>query len=61
MKYIGIIHYDGSSRSQMFHTEKDAKDWLDSINNNAEYRTVIDMYDDKWNLVDGYIYTERAK
>jgi len=42
----------------MFDTEKKAEQWLDSNNNNAEYTTYIDIYNDKWEKVDSITYTE---
>ena len=58
MHYLATIkmHYDSSS--MMFPTEKEAKEWLDSQNNNLEHTTIVTIYDDKWNEIGSYVYTE---
>lgn len=58
MKYEAIFDVNGLRLSEMFDDEASAQDWLDLRNNNLEFRTSINMYDDQGKFVDGYIYTE---
>lgn len=58
MKYVATIKYSSTDGfSKFFDEETEAQKWLDSQNNNAEYKTTIDTYDDNWNYIDGYTYT----
>ena len=58
MKYVATFDTTGLRLAEMFGDEKSAQDWLDSRNNNLEYRTTIDWYDDNDKWIDGYVYTE---
>ena len=58
MNYLAVIKrfYDTESRS--FKTTSAAEQWLDSVNANLEHLTYIDEYNDKWEKVGSYIYTQ---
>ena len=58
MKYVATFDVNGSRLTETFDDEPAAQAWLDSRNNNLEYRTMIDWYDDNGKWIDGYIYTE---
>ena len=60
MKYLATILMGIDSYSQSFNTIAEAERWLDENNNNMEFTTIIDEYNDKWEKVDGFFYT-RAK
>lgn len=57
MKYLATFDPNGLDLAKWCDTIKEAEEWLDSRNNNAEYTTVIDWYDDNNNLVDGIMHT----
>lgn len=61
MRYLATIKLGTDSSSQTFNVIGDAKDWLDSQNNNLEHTTIISELDDKWNVVDWFYYTEGAE
>lgn len=61
MKYIATIKYGIDSYSKSFDEKKDAEQWLDSQNNNAEYATYIQEVDKNWKVVNTYCHTEAAK
>ena len=62
MHYLATIRYNHTdSFCQSFDTEKEAKEWLDSRNNNLEHPTTITKLDDKWNTVESFCYTEGSK
>ena len=56
--YLATIKFGHSSHSQTFNNVNAAKEWLDSQNNNNDCKTVIDHYDEDWNLLDSMTYTE---
>lgn len=58
MKYIAQIKLGTDSFSRSFESVKEAKSWLDSENNNIEHTTTISEVDDKWNVVDWFVYTQ---
>jgi hypothetical protein len=58
MKYLATIKLGEDSFSKSFDAEQDAQNWLDEQNNNLEHTTKIDIMDNKWNLIDSYMYTE---
>ena len=61
MKYLATIKFGEDSHTQSCNTIKEAKDWLDSQNNNAEHTTIISEVDENWNIVDWFYYTEGAE
>jgi hypothetical protein len=58
MKYVATFDLNGLRLVESFDDENSAQTWLDSRNNNLEFRTSIDIYDDDGKFIDGYIYTE---
>lgn len=58
MKYLATIKLGQDSSSKTFDTIKQAKDWLDSQNNNLEHATIISELDEKWHITDWFYYTE---
>lgn len=58
MKFLATIKFGEDSSSQTFNTIGEAKDWLDSQNNNLEHTTIISELDNNWNVVDWFYYTE---
>jgi len=58
MKYIATIKHEYNSTSMMFPTVLKAEQWLDENNNNLENTTMIEEYDDNWNKIGGFVYTE---
>lgn len=43
----------------MLFTSTDAANaWLDENNNNGEYLSYIEEFDDNWNKIKSYVYTE---
>ena len=60
MEYVATFDVNGLRLAETFGDETSAQDWLDSRNNNGEYRTMIDIYDNG-KYVDGYFYTEVPK
>lgn len=61
MKYVATILSDTDSYSTSFESIIDAEEWLDEQNRNKELTTIIDEYDDKWNKVGSFYYTEAKK
>lgn len=61
MKYLATIITGIDTFSMTFDTVKDAMNWLDQNNNNGELTTTIEEYNDKWEKVDGFFYTEEKK
>ena len=57
MKYLATFDPHGIDLAEWFDDQISAEEWLDSRNNNAEYKTVIDFYDEEGNFIDGFIYT----
>ncbi len=47
--------------SKEFATIQQAAEWLDSENNNGEYTTMIETFDEKGRKEDGFFYTTSAK
>jgi len=60
MKYLATIEFGQESSSKSFDNHKEAQMWLDTQNNNGMYKTRIDIMNDKWIVMDSYIYTEGA-
>ena len=60
MEYVATFDVNGLRLTETFDDETSAQGWLDSRNNNGEYRTMIDIYDNR-EYVDGYFYTEVPK
>jgi len=61
MKYLATI-INGYNRSTMLFTSiTKAEQWLDENNINFENTTMIEEYDDNWNKIGGFIYTEARK
>lgn len=59
IRYLATINYSlTDSYSKSFDSIKEAKDWLDSKNNNLEYTTKISEVDDGWRVVDWFYYTK---
>ena len=58
MRYLATIKLGEDSSSKTFDTIKQAKDWLDSQNNNLEHTTIISELDKNWHIVDWFYYTE---
>ena len=58
MKYLATIVNGVETYSKSFNTIVEAERWLDMNNNNGELTTIIDEYNDKWQKVDGFFYTE---
>lgn len=61
MKYLATIHYAEGSHSMMFQRMADAETWIDQNNNNLENTAYIDEYDDNWQKVGSFMYTEARK
>lgn len=61
MKYIATIIMPSGRISNTFSTVRQAKQWLDSQNNNREYTTIIGEIDNNNMVVDWFFYTEAAK
>jgi len=58
MKYLATVLTGIETYSRSFNTVMEAERWLDEHNNNGEYTTIIDEYNDKWEKIDGFFYTE---
>ena len=58
MKYLATIKNKYDSTSMMFNTSSAAEQWLDENNNNLEHLTYIEEFDDNWEKVGSYIYTQ---
>lgn len=58
MTYVGTIKFGQDTSSRSFKTDKEARTWLDSENNNLEHTTIITVYDDEWKEISSYVYTE---
>ena len=58
MRYLATIKLGTDSSSKTFSTIKEAKDWLDSQNNNLEHTTIISELDDRWRITDWFYYTD---
>ena len=61
MKYIATIIMPSGRISNTFSTVCQAKQWLDSQNNNREYTTIVGEIDNDNMVVDWFFYTEAAK
>jgi len=61
MRYLATIKLGTDSSSKTFDTIKEAKDWLDSQNNNLEHTTIISELDKSWHIVDWFYYTKGAE
>lgn len=61
MTYLATIKYPTCSRSMFFQRITEAERWLDSNNNNLEYATYIEEFNDDWQKTDGFMYTQEKK
>ena len=61
MIYKATIVRPSESYSMVFSTMAAAEQWLDSENNNAQYSTMIEMYNEAGRKIDGFFYTEKKK
>ena len=61
MHYIATIYKGYDNYSTLHKTIASAEHWLDSENNNLEYRTVIDAYNDDWQRQGSIVYTEEKQ
>lgn len=61
MKYLATIKKYYDSTSMMFTSIAKAEQWLDENNNNLEYTAIIEEFDDNWQKVGGFVYTEAKK
>lgn len=59
MKYLATIKDGILSYSRTFNTMAAAEQWLDEQNHNEENTTLIEVFDENWNKVDGFMYTEK--
>lgn len=59
MRYLARFDPYGFDLIEWFDTEEEAWEWLDSQNNNADWMTVVDIYENG-KCTDGYVYTEGA-
>ena len=60
MLYKATVFYPNGEEFRIFRTFEEAAYWLDSVNNNVELKTIIDLMQDDVS-VDGYVYTEKSK
>ena len=58
MHYVATVKLEQDSYSMSFNTEKQAQDWLDSQNNNLNYKTIITKYDKNWKEIESIEYTK---
>ncbi len=61
MKYLATIDYGYTSHTLMFNSQAAALRWLDEQNINMEYTTYVEEYDNNWNKVGSFIYTQRKE
>ena len=61
MKYLATFDPTGLKISNVFNTLFEAEEWLDSMNNNLEYTTMIDIIDEDGHKKDGFFYTMAAR
>ena len=61
MQYIATIFYDNGAKSAAFQSTQQAAEWIDSENNNHEFTSMIETYDDKGQKKDGFFYTEKSR
>ena len=61
MTYLATIRYKENRHSETFPTIVEAEHWLDSMNTNCENTTIIETYDENWNKIDGFFYTEAKR
>ena len=61
MKYLATIKRGINRQTMLFSDEMLARQWLDENNNNADYHTYIEKFDDDWNRIDEYTYTEGSE
>lgn len=59
--YKATIMRPSGSYSMVFGTMAAAERWLDSENNNPQYSTVIETYNEAGRKIDGFFYTEKKK
>lgn len=60
MKYLATIEFLHGNHSKEFPTVREAMKWLDSQNNNYNYRTTVYELNDRDVVVDWFVYTEGA-
>lgn len=61
MKYLATIKKEYDSSSMSFNSIFEAERWLDENNKNMEHLTYIEEYDDSWNKIGSFVYTERVE
>lgn len=61
IKCIATIKREHESESCMFTDLEGAREWLDSVNNNLQYTTYIDIYDEKWKKMGSIPHTKAAE
>lgn len=58
MKYLATYDPNGACLRKLCSSLSEATAWLDSMNNNLEKRTMIEIYDDEGRKTDGFFYAE---
>ena len=58
MHYLATIINKYDRTTMMFKSISKAEEWLDQNNNNLEHTALIEEYDDNWNKIGGFVYTE---
>ena len=60
MKYKATIFLPTGAKSNIFNSQVEAAQWLDSENNNLDNTTMIEELDDNGKKKDGYFYTVKS-
>lgn len=61
MQYIATIFFDNGAKSASFSSIQLAAEWIDSENNNHEFTSMIETYDENGKKKDGFFYTEKNR
>ena len=61
MTYLATIKYPHTTHSMLFKSITEAEQWLDSKNNNMQYTTLIEEFNERWEKVSGFFYTEAKR
>lgn len=61
MQYVATVFFDSGTRKETFKSIQLAAEWIDSENNNHEYTSMIETYDDNGRKKDGFFYTEKNR
>lgn len=56
--YRAVLIIDDNSISKIFHTEQEARSWIDANNNNYENRSFIQRLSKDYRVLDSFCYTE---